>query len=123
MSTDTAIRQKNGVKSRSLLYLSNSRISRAVTVFEALLAAGFLFGAIYNLYYVRSEEKRLAIIAGYMIAFSICVGSLTKANKAHTFAACAAYAAVLVVFVAGDIVNSDFIDKLAAKLAEEDRKL
>lgn len=112
----------NDLKSRSLVYLSNPRISRTVTVVQTLLAAAFLFGAIYNLYYVRSDEKRLVIITGYTIAFSVCVGCFTEAKKAETFAACAAYAAVLVVFVAGDIGNGDFIEKLVAKLAEERKK-
>ena len=94
------------MESRTLVYLSETRIRRAVTVVQTLLAAAFLFGAIYNLYYVKDEEKRLGIIAGYTIAFSMCVGLFTNAKKAETFAACAAYAAVLVVFVAGDIGKS-----------------
>jgi hypothetical protein len=68
-----------------------------------LLAAALLFGPIYNLYYVRDDQKRLAMIAGYTVAFAICVGLLTNARKSEIFGACAAYAAVMVVFVSGDL--------------------
>lgn len=63
-----------------------------------------LFGAMYNLYYVTDEEKRLALIAGYTVAFAVCVGLVTNERRSEVFAACAAYAAVLlVVFVSGNL--------------------
>lgn len=60
-----------------------------------------LFGAIFNLFYVTNEERRLGLIAGYTVAFALCVGLLTNARRSEIFAACAAYSAVLVVFVSG----------------------
>lgn len=63
----------------------------------------FLFGAIYNLYYVTNERRRLGLIAGYTVAFALCVGLLTNARRSEVFGACAAYAAVLVVFVSGNL--------------------
>ena len=68
-----------------------------------ILAAVLLFGAIYNLYRVRDDQKRLGLIAGYTLAFAICVGLVTNSRRSEVFAACAAYAAVLVVFVSGNI--------------------
>ena len=62
-----------------------------------------MFGAIYNLYYVTDNEKRLGLIAGYTVMFAACVGLLTNARRSEVFAACAAYAAVLVVFVSGNL--------------------
>ena len=78
----------------------------AVAVINLFLAAGLLFGAIYNLYWVTSDQKKLGLIAGYTVAFAVCVGFATNAKKSEVFAACAAYAAVLVVFVSGNIGGS-----------------
>jgi len=77
-----------------------------VAIINLILAAALLFGAILNLYYVTDERKRLGLIAGYTIAFAMCVGLVTKARKSEVFAACAAYAAVLVVFVSGSLGNA-----------------
>lgn len=52
---------------------------------------------------MTDEQKRLGLIAGYTTAFAICVGLVTKARRSVVFAACAAYAAVLVVFVSGNL--------------------
>jgi hypothetical protein len=63
-----------------------------------ILAAVLLFGAIYALYYVTNEQTKLGLIAVFTTAFAICVGLVTNARRSDVFAACAAYAAVLVVF-------------------------
>lgn len=68
-----------------------------------ILAAVLLFGAIYNLYYVTNNERRLGLIAGYTVTFAACVGFATNARRSEVFGACAAYAAVLVVFVSGNL--------------------
>lgn len=73
---------------------------------NVVLVAAILFGAIYNLYYVKDEQKRLGLVAGYTIAFAACVGLVSKARTSEVFAACAAYAAVLVVFVSGGLGSS-----------------
>ena len=62
-----------------------------------------------NLYYVMDEQKRLGIIAGYTIAFAICVGLITKARRSKVFAACAAYAAVVFVFALSHAVPSQVL--------------
>ena len=86
-----------------LAYISEQRLHIFVGIANVLLAAALLFGAIYNLYYVTSDQKRLGFIAGYTVAFAICVGLLTNARRSEVFASCAAYAAVLVVFVSGNL--------------------
>ena len=86
-----------------LAYFSEHRLHVVVAVLNVILAAVLLFGAILNLYYVMDEQKRLGIIAGYTIAFAICVGLITKARRSKVFAACAAYAPVVVVFVSGNL--------------------
>ena len=88
-----------------MAYTSERRLQIAVGALNAIIAAILLFGAICNLYYVPSEKKRLALIALYTILFATCVGLLTRAKRPEVFAAGAAYAAVLVVFVSGGFGN------------------
>jgi hypothetical protein len=90
-----------------LTYVSEERIRVVVGTVNVLLAAAFLFGAIYNLYYIPSEQKRLGLITGYTIAFALCIRLLTNARRSEVFGACAAYAAVLVVFVSGGLAISN----------------
>ena len=79
-----------------------------------LLAAVLLFGAVYNLYYVKNEKGRLGLIDGYTVAFALCVGLLTNARRSEVFGACAAYAAVLVVFVSGNLGTSVSVGGIAS---------
>lgn len=89
----------------SLAYISNHRITVVVGTLNVILAATFLFGAILNLYYVGSVKKRLGLVAGYTSCFALCVVLATNARRAEAFGASAAYAAVLVVFVSGNLGN------------------
>ena len=75
-------------------------------VLNVVLAAAFLFGAVYNLYYVDKDQIKLGLIAGYTIAFALTISLVTNAKRSEIFGACAAYAAVLVVFVSGDLGGS-----------------
>jgi hypothetical protein len=84
-------------------YISASRIALVVGLVNVLLAAAFLFGAIYNLHYVDKDKIKLGLIAGYTTAFALCINLITTAKRSEIFGACAAYAAVLVVFVSGDL--------------------
>jgi len=61
-----------------------------------------------SLYKLRnqSDSVRLGSIATFTALFSISLGILTNAKRAEIFAATAAYAAVLVVFVSGDLGTS-----------------
>lgn len=88
---------------KSVESLSESRLALAVIVTNILVASALLFGAIYNLYYVKDQAQRLGILAAYTIAFALCVGLFTNARRSEIFGACAAYAAVLVVFVSGNL--------------------
>jgi hypothetical protein len=89
-----------------LISISEQRIEVFVWTLNVVLAAAFLFGAIYNLYYVQNDQKRLGLITGYTVVFALCIGLLTSARRFEVFAACAAYAAVLVVFVSGGLAAS-----------------
>jgi hypothetical protein len=101
-------------------YISEQKIDAFVGVVNVLLAAAFLFGAIHNLDYVRDERKTLGLVTGYMTAFAMTMWLLTDARRAGTFGACAAYAAVVVVFVSG---NWAVKKNAVVRLAEEEREL
>lgn len=94
---------KDVLGSPSVRSMSEYRLQVFVGVLNVLLAASFLFGSIFNLYYVKSPRKRLGLISGYTVAFALCVSLTTNARKAEIFGSCAAYAAVLVVFVSGNL--------------------
>jgi hypothetical protein len=86
-----------------IAYISANRIAFVVGLVNVLLAAAFLFGAIYNLHNVDKDQVKLGLIAGYTTAFALCINLITNAKRSEIFGACAAYAAVLVVFVSGDL--------------------
>ena len=86
-----------------MLYYSERRLHACVVFIYIVLASCLLFGAMFNLYFVESNPRRLGLIAGYTVAFALCVGFLTNARRAEIFGACAAYAAVLVVFISGGL--------------------
>ncbi|CAN9145643.1 unnamed protein product [Alternaria alternata] len=89
-----------------IAYASDRAISSFVAWFSTFLAAVLLIGAIVVLYKVTSSDWRLGLIAAFTSLFAGSVGLLTNARRAELFAATAAYAAVLVVFVSGDLGNS-----------------
>ncbi|KIW94163.1 uncharacterized protein Z519_05479 [Cladophialophora bantiana CBS 173.52] len=51
-------------QSTGIEYFSAQRMSLVVNLITIVLAAGLLFGAIYNLYYIRREQVKLGLIAG-----------------------------------------------------------
>lgn len=60
-----------------------------------------LFGATYVLHYVKHMDKRLPLVASSTMLFALCIALLTNVRRVEIFAATAAYAAVLVVFISG----------------------
>ncbi|KAH7080210.1 hypothetical protein BKA63DRAFT_238185 [Paraphoma chrysanthemicola] len=81
----------------------NLHIVRTVAVLDMVLAAILLIGAIVNLYLVPNPKAKLGLVAMYTMLFASSVALCTNARRAEVFAATAAYAAVLVVFVSGDL--------------------
>jgi hypothetical protein len=63
------------------------------------VASALLVGSIVALYFVRSPGKQLGLLGGFTGAFALSVALFTNARRVEIFAATAAYAAVLVVFV------------------------
>ncbi|QPC64435.1 hypothetical protein HYE67_006666 [Fusarium culmorum] len=87
----------------SIAYASGKKISKFISYISTVLAAVLLIGAIVILYNINSDNLKLGLIALFTVLFSASVGLLTNAKRAEVFGATAAYAAVLVVFVSGDL--------------------
>lgn len=87
-------------------YYHLRHISRAVAVISTLIVIVDLVGAIVSLYYIRKPEARLGLIAAFTIVFGLSLRFASNAKRAEIFGASAAYAAVLVVFVSGDLGGS-----------------
>lgn len=88
-------------------YFRERHVVQTVTVISTIIAAILLVGAIAALYFITNPGARLGIIAVFMTLFAVSVAPLTNAKRAEVFAATAAYAAVLVVFVSGDLGGSN----------------
>jgi len=84
-------------------YTSERSISHFVAIFSTVLAAVLLFGAIISLYIVQNKHALLGMLSGWTVLFAACVGLLTNARRDQIFGATAAYAAVLVVFISGNL--------------------
>ncbi|KAI1111685.1 hypothetical protein F5Y14DRAFT_303983 [Nemania sp. NC0429] len=90
-------------RSANVDYASGRKIASFIAWLSTALAAILLIGAIIILYNVESDNLKLALIAIFTILFAACVGLLTNAKRSEIFSSTAAYAAVLVVFVSGNL--------------------
>lgn len=87
----------------SSAYISERSLARCVAIISSILSAILLFGSITSLYFVHNPGALLGMLGGWTVLFAVCVGWLTNARRDQIFAATAAYAAVLVVFVSGTL--------------------
>jgi len=69
----------------------------------SILAAVHLFGAIITLYLVQNERAVLGKFSPRTVFLAACVGLLTNARRDQILGATAAYAAVLIVIVSGNL--------------------
>jgi len=76
-----------------------TRIRRFTAAFQALISIGFLVGAMWGLKEVKDAVARLAMVTGFVAGFCLWLAFTTGIQKRDVFAAAAAYAAVLVVYV------------------------
>ncbi|KAI1185408.1 hypothetical protein F5B17DRAFT_32653 [Nemania serpens] len=85
-------------------------VSLATSAVTILVAAFLLIGSITTFHLVDAagaeDAVKLVLIAAFTSAFALSLVLITNARRAEIFAATAAYAAVLVVFVSGDISSS-----------------
>ncbi|KAL6809566.1 hypothetical protein J3E69DRAFT_351000 [Trichoderma sp. SZMC 28015] len=91
---------------RSVGRYHEKSISTATAIISILIAASLLVGPITGLYFVANNAAKLGMLAVFTALFALSVGIMTNAKRAEIFASTAAYAAVLVVFVSGNISNS-----------------
>lgn len=101
----TAIVQQTnpGSASSSVGYFDGKSVNRVAAAISVIAASLFMIGAILSLYFVTSRDAKLGMVAGFTVVFAFAVAMLTNARRAEMFGATAAYAAVLVVFVSGDL--------------------
>lgn len=84
-------------------YFKASSLALLANICGICIAASLLIGPIIVLYFVTDPDARLALVVVFIILFGIGLGLSTGATRDAIFAATAAYTAVLVVFVSGDL--------------------
>ncbi|GAB1737253.1 hypothetical protein NU219Hw_g1182t1 [Hortaea werneckii] len=87
---------------QGIYHISDHMIETVVSIFAVTIAAGFLVGGISALDAAQARNARLGTLAAFTVAFAAFVALLTTAKRSEVFAATAAYAAVLVVYVGKD---------------------
>lgn len=86
-------------------YYSARTVERVIAVASIIGATLFLEVAIVTLYVVTNDHIRFGLIAVFASLFAAALSVLTNACRVEMFAATAAYAAVLVVFLSGNLNN------------------
>jgi len=74
-----------------------------MNMLSILIASILLIGSILALYFFTNPDVRLALVIVFIVLFASCIAASTGASRDSIFAATAAYTAVLVVFVSGDL--------------------
>ncbi len=107
----------------SIAIYSMRKVNRAVAIISMVIAAILLVVSIVVLYFVTNSDARLGLISAFTILFALSIHLLTNAQRGELFASAAAYvpedlflaimliiyysyAAVLVVFVSGNLGSS-----------------
>ncbi|CAH0025574.1 unnamed protein product [Clonostachys rhizophaga] len=88
-------------------------LSFAASLITALLVCSLLLLPIYGLWSASSSrlDLKLGLIALFTILFAFAIPLVTNARRAELFGACAAYAAVLVVFISGGLGGEGGADR------------
>lgn len=83
------------------------RVHTVATLISTFFAGILLFLPIFVLYEIAPSRPNVTIglIAMFVAIFAVAIVTMTNARRAEVFGACAAYAAVLVVFVSGDFAG------------------
>ncbi|KAG4436603.1 hypothetical protein IFR05_007923 [Cadophora sp. M221] len=88
-------------------FVSHTKVALAVTILSGLVATLFLIGAMVGLYWVDDPRAKLGILSGLTVAFAGSLAMFTNARRQDVFASTAAYAAVLVVFISGNLKTTE----------------
>jgi hypothetical protein len=62
-----------------------------------------MIGSILALYFFTDRDARLGLVIAFVVLFAISLSICTGASRDSIFAGTAAYAAVLIVFVSGNL--------------------
>ena len=76
-----------------------------VRLCSTAVAAILVIGPILALYFTKNQDVNLALVIAFVILFAIGLSICTGATRDSIFAGTAAYAAVLIVFVSGNLSN------------------
>lgn len=98
---------KPGNEKENQTLISHAAVSTVSTIVSLLLASILLFGAIISLSIIRTKTTLLGMLCFRTILFAACMGLLTNAKRDQVFGATAAYAAVLVVFISGNLSGGE----------------
>ena len=102
--TDTDSVQTDALDDR-IVYISEQGVARFVAIFSTFLAAILLIGAMVTLNYIDTQSWKIITITSFTVMFAGSVSLFTSSGRTEVFAATAAYAAVLVVFMSGNPAN------------------
>ena len=97
--------RRRSEQQNSPTYYSDKIVQNIVTVFSIICATLLLEAAIVALYVVTNVHIRFGLIAVFTTMFATALNFLSNARLAEMFGASAAYAAVLVVFLAANLNN------------------
>jgi len=82
------------------IVVNHTWIRRFVTVLQALISIGFLVAAMWALWRLGNDMvKKLGTVTAFVGGFGLWLAFCTGLAKREVFAATAAYAAVLVVYI------------------------
>lgn len=84
-----------------IIYSPEKTIHKLVTFIGLVAAIAFLIAAIWLIWVVPTElfVVKLGVLTAFVVLFGVWVNYATTASRSEVFAATAAYAAVLVVYV------------------------
>ena len=101
-------RKRKDLSHEDIFYFSESRAKFLSNTISIVFSAILLVGAIVCLTQIadRSQTLRLGMIVLFTVLFAFVVALLTNARRAEIFGATAAYAAVLAVYVSGNLGRS-----------------
>ncbi|SMQ48024.1 unnamed protein product [Zymoseptoria tritici ST99CH_1A5] len=89
-----------------IVHYQEHQLQLLVSLISISIATVLLVGSILLLYFVQEPDSRLGLLIMFIILFAVGIRISTSASRDSIFAATAAYSAVLVVFVSGDLGNA-----------------
>lgn len=101
-----SMRQGSDLHTDNARFFQDSFVTAITSTLSVLLAVGLLVGSILGLHFVEHIGVRLGLLMMFIVIFAFGVALTTGAKRDSIFASTAAYAAVLIVFISGDLTNT-----------------